>query len=220
MKKFLSAILILTCLFFASSCNSGVNLSEYVSQVRIACFKGENNNFSVTAYSEMREYPLKSDGYVGEMSNYIILKITPTSDENMLINDLSADFLLDKQYSVPLAYRAEAESYVANIKVSDLPVSGFTVTVSYGGQSENIVLSKVGGNAITTDKALSVAASYKKKLIDELVGDNKYFEIMIRVMIESDTLYYYVGIVETEYTTALLISSDGKVLAEKRLKNQ
>ena len=206
-------------MFLLSACTDNEKLSERVSQVRSACFKGETDFFDVTAYSEMREYPIKSDGFVGETATYVILKIKPKHYDNMPINDLSADFSIDRQYSAKLLFRAEADSYVANVKVDNLPKNDLTVTITYGEKAENVPLSKVDGGEMTADKALKVAAAHKKALIDKLISEDKDFEIMIRLMLEDNSVYYYVGIVETEFTTALLISSDGKVLAEKRVKN-
>ena len=220
MKKLFIALSTILLLFTLCSCGKTTDLYDRVSQVRTACYTGESNSFTVTAYSEMREYPLKADGYAGEMHDYIILKVRLKNTENALITGLSADFSLDKGYSATMPYKAETDAYVATVAGNELPDNNFTVTITYDGESENVSLEKAGKIALSPTDALKVATAHKKAFIDELTGKSADFEIMIRVMLESDKLYWYVGIVETEYTTALLISADGKVLAEKRLKNQ
>ena len=219
MKKILPLFLLLSCCFLLCSCGKTSDYSEYVSQIRENCFTGESDSLAVTAYAEMREYPLKSDGFVGEMSNYLILKIRFKSDQNMLKTDLSAHFYIDKEYSADLSFRAETDSYVANVRVDKLPEEGFTVTLVGGEKPENVTLMKAPVS-ITADKALKAATAYKKDLLTKLVADKSDFEIMIRLILQGGDAYYYVGITETEFTTALLISSEGKVIAEKRLKNQ
>ena len=220
MKKFaVFAAAIALCLFLCS-CSDSPDIYERVSQIRSACFIGESDTFKVTAYSESREYPLKADGFAGEMHDFIILKVRFKNTENMLITGLSVDFSLDKGYSASLPYKAETDAYVATVAVDKLPDEGFTATITSGEKSENVILQPSKKGATSPTKALKVAAQYKKPLIDTLTAEKTDFEIMIRFMTESDTPFWYVGIVECEYTTALLISADGRVLAEKRLKNQ
>ena len=220
MKKLFAALSTILLLFALCSCNKTTDLYDRVSQVRTACYTGESNSFTVTAYSEMREYPLKADGYAGEMHDYIILKVQFKNTENALITGLSVDFSLDKAYSASMPYKAETDAYVAVVAVNELPENNFTVTITYDNESENVSLERSGNKTVSPTDALKVATDHKKALLGELTAKNADFEIMIRVMLESGKLYWYVGIVETEYTTALLISADGKVLAEKRLKNQ
>ena len=137
MKKAVSAlvytvgiVVVFAALAALSGCVGNENYLGYVSQMRSACFFGESKNYRVTAYSEEREYPLKADGLVGETGKFVILKITFKDSEKMLLNDVYADFCLDKEYKVGLSYKAEAESYVVNVAVENLPADDFTVTVS------------------------------------------------------------------------------------------
>ena len=220
MKKFAVFAATAALCFFLCSCSGAPDIYERVSQIRSACFIGESDTFKVTAYSETKEYPLKADGFAGEMHDFVILKVKFKNTENMLITGLSVDFSLDKDYSASLPFKAETDAYVATVAVDKLPGETFTATITYGEKSENVSLQPSKKGSMSPTKALTVAAQYKKALIDKLTSENTDFEIMIRFMTESDTPFWYVGIVESQYTTALLISDDGKVLAEKRLKNQ
>jgi len=220
MKKLFYSIVV--AIFSLSVCGCAVkpDYMQYVSQIRRACFFGESSSFRVTAYSEEREYPLKADGYPGEMTPFVIIKLNFIGEQNMLITGLSADFVIDKKYTAELPFRAESDGYVASVMVDKLPEGQLTVTITYDGVSENVELTQTGKKNFSPEQALDVAVIHKNQLIGGLIDNNDDFEICIRVMYESDNLYYYVGIVEHEYTTALLISEDGSVLAEKRLKNQ
>ena len=223
MKKPIAAIavfcLLSCCFLILCACKDVSRYEAEVSQLRFACFNGESETYSVTAYSERREYPLLSDGYAGEKSNFVVLKIQFKNSQKSLINDLSADFYVDKAYNVKLVYKPENECYVANVAVSELPSEDFTLTLTVGSESENVPLKKFLNASLTPTKVLSAATSAKKELFEKLDAENADYEIMIRLMIENEQAFYYVGIVETEYTTALLFDDGGKLLAEKRLKN-
>lgn len=219
MKKILLFIAAVFCLCLSCSCSSSPEYLEYVSQIRTDAFFGSGKFFEVVAYSELKETPLVSDGYAGEMSAFLILKVRVLENENMLINGLSADFSLDRDYKVSLPYSAAFDSYVASVLTPTVQKEDFVLTITYGETTENVTMQSARAKGLTANDALKTAIKHKKALVDKLIEDKSPFEIMIRFMTEGDGTYFYVGIVEAEYTTALLISSDGKVLAEKRLKN-
>ena len=222
MKKIV--FVIIAALVFAallvSGCSERTDYLDYVSQMRSACFFGESKSYRVTAYSEEREYPLKADGIVGETGKFVILKIAFKDSEKMLLNDVYADFSLDKEYKASLSYNAGTESYVVNIAVENLPADDFTVTVTADGEKENVALSISRCEAVSPEKALKSAIAAKRDVIDKLEASNADYEIMVRLIVEGEEAFYYVGIVESQYTTALLLDSRGTLLAEKKLKNQ
>ena len=95
-----------------------------------------------------------------------------------------------------------------------------TITVNYGNSHENATLNAVNDGAISYRKALDAVTNAKKSLLSALTDSDADFEIMLRLIYEKPNLYYYVGIVETEYTTAYLVNDKYEIIAEKRLKNQ
>lgn len=223
MKKIVFAIIaasLFAVVIAAAGCSKSTDYLNYVSQMRSACFFGESKSYRVTAYSEKREYPLKADGLVGETGKFVILKITFKDSEKMLLNDVYADFSLEKEYKTSLGYNAETESYVVIVAVENLPENDFTVTVTADGNSENVPLTTFKNDAVSPEKALKSAVTLKREFIDKLEASNADYEIMVRLIVEGEEVFYYVGIVESEYTTALLLDSRGALLAEKKLKNQ
>ena len=220
MKKLFCLLFFLIPLFVFVGCGER-DYSVYVSQLRASLYEGESESFYIKAFPEVREYPLKADGFVGDKADFIVLKITFKSGEKQLINDLSAHFSTDKDYEASAPYKPDVESYVATVKVNELPDSErLTVTVTAGDKKENVELVKAKNGAVSADKALKAACAHKSEQLETLSKQNADFEIMIRLIAESGNYYYYVGITETEYTTALLIDDKGEIIAEKRIKNQ
>lgn len=220
MKKLFALALIVCLLALTSACQKQDYFNR-VSQIRSEVFVGESQTFLVKAYLESREYPLQADGFAGELKGFLIIKLTYKSGENSLINDLSADFSIDKQYSVTFAFKPDADAYVATTAIDQTPNdSVMTITVNYGNSHENATLNAVNDGAISYRKALDAVTNAKKSLLSALIDSDADFEIMLRLIYEKPNLYYYVGIVETEYTTAYLINDKYEIIAEKRLKNQ
>ena len=220
MKKFF-AIVIATALILTLYGCGGNDYSDLVSQLRCDVFIGKSEDVEIKAYAERREYPLKSDGYANEMRDYIVIKLTFLKPQNSVITDLSVDFSFSgEHHSASLAFSAQADSYVSTVPVKSLPADDFTITVKMGENAENVILNKVKTDIIPPEKALDAIVSNKRDLIKNLEENGSPFEFMIRLIAEGNSYFYYVGIVEAEYTTALLVSADGKILAEKRLKNQ
>ena len=220
MKKIFATFAVLLTLLLVCACQKK-DYFDLVSQIRCDVYEGTSDSVDVKAFYERREYPLNSDGYANELHDYIVIKLTFQNPQNSVITDLSVNFSLSgKNYSASLAFSAQANDYVATVAVDEPPKDELTVTVNAAGAATNVILSKIKTDMISPEKALKAAIDKKSQLIKSLEDSNAPFEFMIRVVLEGNSQFYYVGIVEADYTTALLVSSDGKVLAEKRLKNQ
>ena len=220
MKKFFAVVFVSALILSLCGCTNN-DYFEYVSQLRTDLFIGAADDIEIKAYAERREQPLKNDGYANELHDFVIIKLTFLQPQNSVITDLSVDFcIFDEQYAASLAFNAQADSYVATVPVKKLPTEDFTVTVKLGSSAKNVILNKVKTNMLSPEKALKIVVDKKSELIKKLEDSKSPFEFMIRLIAEGNSFFYYVGIVETEYTTALLVSADGKILAEKRLKNQ
>ncbi len=218
-KKFF-VILTIFCLIFLTACQKPNTYQDKVSQLRYDILSGESNSYSVKAYLEKRESPYKADGIIQEMKNYVIFKINFKTEPNSITGELKINFTADKEYSSSLIYKPEFDSYVATIEVQNLPIAPLTATITLLDAQENVTLNSICNDVIKPEKALDTAITNKKELIEELEKTNADFEIMVRLICQEQSVYYYVGIVENEYTTALLISNTGKILAEKRIRNQ
>ena len=221
MKKSILAFLFIFVFAVTASCSKKVDYYKYVSEVRSVVLSGENDRYFVKVFAGQREYPLIADGKPDEMKYFVTVKLDVLSEEKMLLNDLSVAFSTDKDYAGTFTYRPEAESYVVNFKVNEIPAKELTLTVKNGDDVSNVTLSDaVGKSVISPIKALDAATKYKAAYLNEIVAESRDLEISIRLMTQDTAAYYYVGFIENQTTTALLVSADGKVLAEKRLKNQ
>ncbi len=218
-KRFF-VVLTIFCMIFLTACQQPNTYQDKVSQLRYDILSGESNSYSVKAYLEKRENPYKADGIIQEMKNYVIFKINFKTEPNSITGELKINFTADKEYSSSLIYKPEFDSYVATIEVQNLPIAPLTATITLLDAQENVTLNSICNDVIKPEKALDTAITNKKELIEELEKTNADYEIMVRLICQEQSVYYYVGIVENEYTTALLISNTGKILAEKRIRNQ
>lgn len=220
MKKKICIVLAVFCLFLLSACQKQNAYVEKISQLRYDILVGESQSYNVKAYVEKREYPYKADGIVQDTKNYVIFKINFKTEQTGVTGELKINFTTDKEYSSSLIFKPEQDSYIATVEVSTLPTAKLTATVTLSEAQENVELTSICGNVITPEKALLSAITAKQELVKTLEDTNANYEIMVRLINQENSIYYYVGIVESEYTTALLISDTGKVLAEKRIRNQ
>ena len=221
MKKKLFAIFTVLCLLFLAACQPKNAYDDKISQLRYDILAGESENYTVKAYLENRETPYKADGIVQELKNYIIFKINFKNEPSAITGELEIAFTHDdKDYSSSLIYKPEFDSYVATFEVKSQPIAPLTATITLLEAQENVTLASICKDVIKPEKALQTAITAKQELLSELEKNNANYEIMVRLINQEQSVYYYVGIVENEYTTALLISDTGKLLAEKRIRNQ
>ena len=218
MKKYLIAIICTVLLFSLCGCTKSTDYYRFVSQERRDILRGENENYSVDCFLEMREKPFKPDGKKQETAYAVIIKLTVKSGENGILSGAKVTFSTDKDYSALFSFHRESDNYVAVSYVSLLPEKSLSVTLEANGQKETIQLDSILGDfEFKPREALETALSKSNDKYAAAKSGN--LEINIR-LICGDAIFYYVGLVTEDKTDAFLISADGKkIVSEKTISN-
>lgn len=209
-------LLSIFCLFAFSGCKKGMDLEKYVNEIKSNVLRGESENYSVNIFIGKREDPYLSDGNVSTLKPFFIISVKTSVSMTESLN-----YLLEakgKTYSGQLKLNPLTSAQCDNLKL-DLDLKEAKLTLSHGENKESLTLNSVKtSKTISYKKALSIASSNLKSSIAKITenGDLKG-EIQIRLLSESDALYYYVGI--TDYngliSACLLDANSGKVLSSK-----
>ncbi len=219
-KKLKSVIVILLAVLslFLASCQKTTDLTPYLSQMRNKIFSGENDRFTATVFTEIRETPFIADGNRGELNNIVIIKLKPKFS---LSSNATVSFSIDKEYSATLALRPENDCFIATVIVNELPKNNLTLTISHRDKVENVELVETNLNLPHSIKdALNVIATNKKDLIDNYLNSLTPFEIQARIILNEDKPFFFIGVVDSEKTNCFLINSQTlEIVAEKTIKN-
>ena len=217
MKKYFCIVVTLIMLIAVASCKAEVDLSYYVSELRENVYIGETDGLKVTVYSEKRESPYVADSYVGRLKDVLIVKIDSETEK---IDDAEISLSYDKTtVKGNFTYSPINGKYVCQIEVSALPNSDkINGEIKSGEKSFNLELSSgVLKDTISAKQALESVKKHESKTVEKLFENGKIqTEIHVRVMVDGERNYYYVGLVSSEGTYAYLVDGKtGEVLARK-----
>ncbi len=217
MKKTFLMVVVSIMLAVLSSCASSTTLSMYVSQRRTGIFSGEKDGYLVTVYLEQRETPFVSDGYVGEMKNFLVIRLEKTGealkDANIFIS--YDDVLVDS----PFTYNPLNGKYTITEQVDRLPISKtLDVEVTDGESQVKLTLnSAVLDDTMEVNEVLKCVQKQDKQVVNSLFKNGKAgAEIRVRLLSGDGKNFYYVGFANAKKTIAYLIDAKtGEILAKK-----
>lgn len=209
------AVLSISCLF---GCAEKNNLDENVSRLRKDAYRGETENYLINVYPELCESPMIADGVMSPAKKNVIIKLKV---KNGKTGDFKVTFTTDREYSDTLSFSAVSDCFVSTFTVQKLPDKPFIVTITHENQSENVNMeSLLLPSSVTYEKALYNAYLYKKDYVDGLSYKGVFNgEIYIRLIADGNENFWYVGFITSDQTVCVLLSSSGKVLEEKTIKN-
>lgn len=218
LKVFLLAILIFTFSLPLYACNNQTDYFSYVSELRKDIFTAENENLSVAIYSGAKETPAIFDGVKNDTGLLLGVKVIFIEEPSSAVSvTVCYD---DKSYEIPLEFHPVKRALAGKTSVANLPEKQVEVTVTYGETSVNLTaVSRLNQNTISYTKALAVATKEAQTFIKEnTVSGVLQAEIVIRLLLENDKNYYYVGFVTQEgLKLAYLIDGEsGEILARKQ----
>ena len=218
LKKILPVLVIgVFCLL--SGCNKSGGLLGNVSRVRSNIFKGQSDSYEVTLYPETRESPLIADGNIGDSEKIVIVKLRVKNGNK---GNFKVCFTLDKEYTLDFMFSAYSDCYVSKTQVESLPISGLTAKIYHNDTVEEVPLNTVlNTDTISYEKALDLVYNSKKEYI-QAHSQNKTFngEIYVRLIEQGGKNFWYVGLITSEQTLALLIDGKAqKIIAEKVVLN-
>ena len=212
-------ILIFPLILFSTSCEKKLDLSKYVSDLREDVFVGESQTFSIQAHLGKREDPFIQDGKIGLIKPRLLVKIVSEFNKD---TEVVATLTFNEQnYVEKFSFNGVANTLTATFNLDNFNLKTFDITLTFMDKSESITLSSIKPeNTLTYVKALDCLLKKQPTLIQNYLNENNQFqgEIFLRLLVNNDTPYYYVGLSSNEKIVALLIHGvSGKILSIKEV---
>jgi hypothetical protein len=219
LKKWVFYILslLLFCSFCISltACKKTVDYFSYVSELRDNIFLAENEEYSLQAYSIVKEAPYIADGIVMERSRRIEVRfIAPQGDKNC-----SVTFSLQgKDYGGEFSFDNVKTEYFWSCSLDVSTVSKIDFEIVYGEEKlEMQAVSVLKGTELSPRDILNCLHKENKNLFSGLTDKYGFSgEIYIRLIYEENP-YYYVGIIDRNGKIYAFLSNaiTGKTLAKR-----
>ena len=199
----LTFTLILTTL---SGCKQKIDLTDSISELRYDILVGQNDNFTVKGECYERETPRLADGEIKEKTNAFTLTLT-----NCNLNvTYTASFTQNGiNYSQKLNLSPTNSKLQATFNAK-ITTGQLTVKINGGSVDETIELVSAKPNGAKDYKtALNSLLETQPSLINKYMLDGEFQgEIAVRLLVEKQKAYYYVGLTDTsKNTTALLVDA-------------
>ena len=217
-KKLVFFVVVIATLVISSSCKNSLDLTVYVSELRLGIYECSSTDFVVTVLVEEREDPFIADGFVGTIKKVLTVKLEPL---NRSFDDATIALNFDDYTaSGDFVYSPISGKYVAEIFVDKLPnlpsVSG---TLTSGDETFNLDLkTKIVSGNLSYTEVLKKVSEKENKIVNELFNNtNVSTEIHIRLISEKNTNYYYVGFTNKsgKIHAYLVDAKTGEILAKK-----
>lgn len=222
---------ILICLLFAFMITTLVacgktsfNINEYVIEKRENLFAANDELYTVTFSTGVRETDYNFDGVVNEMVPFGVLTIT-RNDNLPLANDSYAYIVtIGENTFSGFLEKNNNNSYSADLETNTLGDEVINAQIGFTGYNFNKQLENVSSQfQVDSESALKVAEKELKDKIQNLTNDdNVKIEVIMKIMkdhsnAELKNYYWYVGVISTNGDTlGLLIDANtGDIIAKK-----
>ncbi len=218
MKKLLRLIavtLFLVVTFSFASCSTGLELKDYVSDLRHGLYYGEGEKYSLKIAVGEKETPLQNDGAVGQIQPYVKIvlyggEVGVSYTVGFRFND--QDYLLETDVN-PATSLPTIEEQIENFNADNL-----TFTVMASSYSENVTTRNiVPQGTIDYLTALDFFKNQQPTFIENHTENEKLtVELYVKVLVEQDKAYWYIGVLDGQKIRAMLIDGiTGELLATK-----
>lgn len=225
-KKFLVLIMLVGCLFSLSACGkTKLDFNNYIIEERNTLFTAQDELYSVTLSSGLREENYAIDGKVNNLVDFAVLTLI-RNDSNPLANDTYTYIITinNEPYTGTLTKSAIDNSYVADLQINVPADAQVKAQIAFTGYSfdEDMENTSVGFN-INSKKAIEIANKELSKTALNLTKNNgSKIEVVVKLLkdfsnSELKTYYWYVGAISTNGETLgiLIDTNSGEVLAKK-----
>lgn len=226
MKKKILCLLVLTlCLFGLTACKSSkIDLTNYLIEERNCLFTAEDDDYSVTFSTGLREKNYALDGVKNEMMDFAVLTLARIDRQPILtsecqyvltINDEVLRGQLTKS-DLDNTFSCDLEKFVSND-------SSIHVKIDFQGYTFEKDLTNTTGE-FTVDKtaAIKLANGELGEELNNFNKDKNNFEAVMKIVKDYSTsdvknYYWYVGVVAKNGETlgVLIDAVSGEVIAKK-----
>lgn len=226
MKKKLFILLLAICSLCLTACgNKELNLNDYLIEERQNLYIAQDDVYTVSFSSGMREENYNFDGIKNNMTEFGIVTISRIDSAPMGQLDYNYTVKIDDQTHTGTLAKSEVEnSYAADIQVKASENAKINVQIVFGSYSFNKEMVNTSSNfEVDCNKAIEIANQALKKDIKQLTSDkNNKIEAVMKIVKDTSSsnpsnYYWYVGVVSTngEILGVLVDSSNGQIIAKK-----
>lgn len=224
-KKILILLFAIFCIGLTACGSKNFDLSNYLIEERQNLYTAQDDLYTTTFSSGMREENYAFDGIKNNMVEFGIVSISRL-DSAPMSNDTYAYTVKinDQTYTGELKKSETDNSYSADIQTIAPTDATVSVQIIFTGYSFNKEMVNCSSN-FTVDKssALKIANSNLKQNACELLSDkNTKIEAVMKIVkdsanTETNNYYWYVGIISTngDVLGVLIDSANGNIIAKK-----
>lgn len=224
-KKILILLLAICCIGLTACGGKNFDLSNYLIEERQNLYTAQDDLYTTTFSSGMREENYAFDGIKNNMVEFGIVSISRLDSAPMSNDTYTYTVKInDQTYTGELTKSETDNSYSADIQAiapADATVSVQIIFTGYSFNKEMVNCS----STFTVDKssALKIANNNLKQNASELLSDkNTKIEAVMKIVkdsanTETNNYYWYVGIVSTngDVLGVLIDSANGNIIAKK-----
>ena len=225
-KYFLTFVLLIVSVFSLSACGkTDINLANYLIEERNTLFTAQDDIYSVTLSSGLREENYALDGTIGNMVDFAVLTLSRLNS-NPLAND-TYNYVVtvnEDNYSGTLTKSETDNTYSADLQINIPAGATVNAQITFTGYNFNKQLENTSSSfAVDKNKALEIASKELKTELENLTSDkNNTTEVVMKLLkdysdSELKTYYWYVGVISTTGETLgiLIDANTGDVIAKK-----
>lgn len=199
-----------------TACNKPVDYFSYVSELRDNIFIAETDEYSLRAYSVVKESPYLTDGIVMETSRRIeVYFIAPQGDKNCELSLV----LGDKSYGGEMSFDNVKTEYYWTCSLDVSTAQSLEFILEYGEETLNLTASSVlSGKELAPKAVLEILKEEDPEPFAALTDKYGFAgEIYLRLIFEENP-YYYVGIIDRngKIYAFLINATTGKILAKRQ----
>lgn len=225
-KKFLTFLLIIASVFSLSACGkSNINLNDYLIEERNTLFTAQDEIYTVTLSSGLREENYALDGIVNNKIDFALLTIS-RNNANPLSNDTYTYTVTvnDQTYTGDMEKSATDNSYSADLLINIPADATVNAQIDFTGYTFNKQLENTSNSfAVDKNKALEIATNELKTELENMLADkNNKIEVVMKLLkdfsnSEIKAYYWYVGTISTNGETLgiLIDANTGDIIAKK-----
>lgn len=225
MKKKILILMLAICSLCLSACGKkDLDLSNYLIEQRQNLYVAQDEIYTTTFSSGMREENYAFDGIKNNMTEFGIITLSRNDCAAMSNDNYTYSIKINDQTYTGSLQKSEVDnSYSADIQAVAPTDSTITLQILFTGYSFNKEMVNTSSKfTVDNAAALNIANSALKTKIKQLTSDkNNKIEAVMKIVKDSTSsesnYYWYVGIVSTngDIVGVLVDSTTGEVIAKK-----
>lgn len=224
-KKILIILVLMVSLVGLTACKTAeINLSDYVIEERNNLFSAQDDLYTVTLSSGMREENYDLDGEVGSLVPFGVITLA-RNDRAPLANDSYTYYLKvnDESFNGFLIQSPVDNTYSVDIGESIANDAVVEIQITFTGYSFNQPMACVSNDfSVNSTRALEIASQELQEDLQNVMSDsNVKIEVVMKIMkdysTDSNSYYWYVGVISTNGDTLgiLIDANTSEIIAKK-----